>query len=87
MNSELKGSLGVGLAGISANVGGKRQTGQVQASQVLRKAIIQTSFKELYDIERPALALRPANPEHPPAVDSPRSLEALLGSPEQVLGC
>ena len=79
LNSEVKSSLGVGLGGTKANLGAKMQAGQVEASQVLRKAIIQTNFKELYDIERSALALRPASPDLP-TVDSTRGLGSLLGS-------
>ena len=80
-SSEVKGSLGVGFGGTNANLGTKMQTGQVEESQVLRKAIIQTNFKELYDIERPTLVLHPASPENLPTVDSIRDLEGLLGSP------
>ena len=80
-SSEVKGSLGVGLGGTNANLGTKMQTGQVEESQVLRKAIIQTNFKKLYDIERPTLVLRPASPDNLPTVDSIRDLEGLLGSP------
>ena len=81
-NSEVKGSLGVGLGGTKANLGTKMQTSQVEASQVSRKAIIQSNFKDLYDIERSALVLRPVSPEHLPTVDSTRDLERLLASSE-----
>ena len=80
-SSEVKGSLGVGFGGTNANLGTKMQTGRVEESQVLRKAVIQTNFKELYDIERPTLVLRPASPDNLPTVDSIRDLERLLGSP------
>ena len=81
-STEVKGSLGVGFGGTKANLGTKMQTSQIDASQVSRKAIIQSSFKELYDIERSALVLRPASPDHVPTVDSIPGLERLLGSPE-----
>ena len=81
-NSEVTGSLGVGLSGTKANLGTKIQASQVEASQVLRKSIIQTNFKELYDIERSALALGPPNSDHLPTVDTTLSLESLLGSSE-----
>ena len=54
LNTEVGGSLGV----TGANLGSKVGSSQVQASQVLRKATVQTSFKELYDKEREALALK-----------------------------
>ena len=81
-SSEVKGSFGVGLGGTKANLGTKMQTSQIEASQVSRKAIIQSSFKDLYDIERSALVLRPVSLDHMPAVDLTRGLERLLGSPE-----
>ena len=81
-SNEVNGSLGVGLGETKANLGTKVQTSQVEASQVSRKAIIQSSFKDLYDIERSALVLRPASLEHLPTVDSILALERLLGSPE-----
>ena len=79
-NSEVTGSLGVGLAGTKANLGTKMRASQVEASQVSRKAIIQTNFKELYDIERSELALGRPNHGHPPPVDSIHGLENLLGT-------
>ena len=79
---EVNGSFGVGLGGTRANLGTKLQTSQVEASQVSRKAIIQSSFKDLYDIERSALVLRPASPDHVPTVGSLPGLEGLLGTPE-----
>ena len=78
---EIKGSLGVGLGGAKANLGTQMQTGQVEESQVLRRAIVQTSFKELYDIERPNLLPRPASAGDLPTVDSIGDLERLLCSP------
>ena len=81
-SSEVKGSLGVGLGGTKANLGTKEQSSQSEASQVSRKAIIQSSFKDLYDIEHSALALRPASMDHLPNVDSILDVERLLGSTE-----
>ena len=81
-SSEVKGSLGVGLGGTKANLDTKMQSSQGEASQVSRKAIIQSSFKELYDIEHSALALGPASMDHLPNVDSTLDVERLLHSPE-----
>ena len=69
LNNEVVTSVGVGLGATKATADTKLQSGQVQNTQVLRKAIIQTSFKELYDIERAELALSP------PAVDSMPSVK------------
>ena len=81
-SSDVKGSFGVGLGGTKANLGSKMQTSQIEASQVSRKAIIQSSFKDLYDIERSALVLRPVGLDDMPTVDLTRGLERLLGSLE-----
>ena len=82
LNSEVKSSLGVGLGGTKANLGAKMQASQVEATQVLRKAIIQTSFKELYDAERKSNRLRFHCNADLPEVRSHCDLEELLDSPE-----
>ena len=82
-SSEVKSSVGVGFGPSKATLGGKIQAAQGEASQVSHKAIIQSSFKDLYDIERPTLSLYSASPEHVPTVDSILDLEELLGSLER----
>lgn len=82
-NSEVNSSVGVGLSGTKANLGAKMQAGQVETTQVLRKAIIQTNFKELYDIEHSELVLRLTNPDDLPSVDLTRGLERILNSSER----
>ena len=68
LNSDVGGSVGVGFGGTKATFDSKVQAGHVQGSQVLRKAIIQTSFKELYDIEQASLALSPPDAHSMPTV-------------------
>ena len=80
LNSEVKSSFGVGFGETKANLGAKMQSSQVEATQVLRKAIIQTSFKELYDTERKLSAIRLDCDGEPPTVSSIRDLENLLTS-------
>ena len=63
LNSDVGGSLSVGFDATKAKLDSKLQASHVQGSQVLRKAIIQTSFKELYDIEQASLALSPLDPD------------------------
>ena len=82
LNSEVKSSVGVGLGGTKANLTGKMQAGQVESTQVLRKAIIQTSFKELYDAERKSNGLRLDCNGDPPQLQSPCDLEELLDDHE-----
>ena len=81
-SNELASSLGVGFSATKADVGTKVQSGQVEGAQVSRKAIIQSNFKELYDIEHSALALHRANADSLPAVDSIIGVEKLLGTNE-----
>ena len=49
----------------------------------MREAVIQTNFKELYDIEHKVLALRPAEADRLPKVESMGDLEGLLDSSQQ----
>lgn len=62
---------------VSANAGVARGSARLrsradvsQESHVLKKAIVQTTFKELYDLEGPRLLLRPMEdlPDDPPTV-------------------
>ncbi len=82
-SSEINSSLGVGIGVAKANIGSMIDAGQVEASQVLRKTIIQSSFKDLYDIERSELALRPPLPDQLPTVNSFSDLKGLLESSEK----
>jgi hypothetical protein len=67
--SDVGGSVGVGAGGTKASLGSKLQSTEVRGSQVLRKSIVQTTFKELYELETPLLKL-PANLA-PPQVTCP----------------
>lgn len=59
-------------ASLKAEVGGIGSSVEA-GSQVLRKSIVQTSFKELYELERDSLALRPLDHKtKPPKVDDIR---------------
>ncbi len=81
LNSDVGGSLSVGFGGTKAKLDSEMRAGHVQSSQVLRKAIIQTSFKELYDIERASLALSPPDADCMPTVDAVADLEERLDPP------
>ncbi len=61
LNSEVGGSMGGGFGVTKAEVKSRIEAGQSRTSQVLRKAIVQTSFKELHEFERPRLALAGAH--------------------------
>jgi len=60
LNSEVGGSMGGGFGVAKAEVRSRTETVQSRTSQVLRRVIVQTSFKELHDLERPELGLASA---------------------------
>ena len=66
LNSELGSALNVGIGGTGTKLDSRLRATEVQGSQVLRKAIIQTTFRELYNIERDSLALRSHVPQTVP---------------------
>ena len=57
LNSEVGGARGGGFGVTKAEVRSRIEAAQSRTSQVLRKATVQTSFKELHDLERPRLGL------------------------------
>ena len=78
LNSEIRGSLSAGIGGIGTKLDSKLGANHVEGSQVLRKAVIQTSFKELYDIECESLVLTSHESESPPTIRGMADLEARL---------
>ena len=78
LHSDVGSSIGVGTGFINASLDSKLHTSELRGSQVLRKSIIQTSFKELYEIERPALALAPLDGNCVPTVHAVPELESRL---------
>ena len=75
LNSELASSFNIGFAGLGSKIGAKTQSNQSQASQVIRKATVQTSFKELYDLERGSLAFIPSSAQNQLAIESVADVE------------
>ena len=76
LNSEVGGSMGGGFGVTKAEVRSRIEAAQSRSSQVLRKAIVQTSFKEFHDLERPGLGLAGARDHSgPPNVRSRSDLE------------
>jgi len=58
LTSEVGGSVGA-EALLKAETSSRIEVSQSQSSQVLRKATVQSTFKELYDLEEKMLAIRP----------------------------
>ena len=66
LQEELSASVGGGAAGIVKGEASARALEvQTAGSQVVRKSIVQTTFKELYDFEEDTLAIRPVTQEPP----------------------
>lgn len=78
LNSEITGSLGGNFGVAKGDTRSRVDSGRTQGSQVLRKAIIQATFKELYDLERDSLTLRPASVDGAPTVQSASDLRGEL---------
>lgn len=74
LTSDLGSSIGAAGTGVRAGVG----SGQSQSSQIVRKATVQTHFKELYEIEQPMLVIRPHASPDPPTPTDVADLQAML---------
>lgn len=59
LQSDATSSVGANAGFAKAEVGARVQAGETQSSQVLRKAIVQTTFKQLYDEKKTSLVMRP----------------------------
>ena len=79
LNSEIGGSAGVSF-GASASVESRVQSEQQRSSQVLRKAIIQSSFRELYQSEQETLTLRLLEDQQIPSLGTCTDIEGALDS-------
>ena len=75
LNSELGSSLNIGFAGLGSKLDAKTQSSQSQASQVIRKATVQTSFKELYDLEKGNLSLNSSTTRDQLTIESASNIE------------
>jgi hypothetical protein len=76
LRSEVRGAAGINALAAKAEVGSRLQTEDTQGTQVLRKSIIQTTFKELYDLERESLVMRPIGHDvEPESRESIRDLD------------
>lgn len=70
LTGELTGTTGVSAGVLKSEIKSRSETTQTQGTQVLRKATIQTTFKELYDYVESGLLLRPATPVLPDVHDA-----------------
>ena len=75
LTTDVGGSLGAAGTGVNVGIGSH----QTQSSQVVRKATVQSHFRELYEIERPTLALGASQPAVAKSEITVAGLEAMLG--------
>ena len=73
------GSAGIGLGATKATMDSKSRNVDARSSEVLSKAIIQTNFKELYELERDTLAVRVLDKSVAPESVRIRELKRVLG--------
>ena len=83
LNSETGGSINVGFGGLGSSLDTRSQSSRSVSSQVLRKAVIQTSFNELYDIEKNHLSLRSLASSDQPNTDSYSDFQRLIDDPRK----
>ena len=74
---ELAGSTGVSAGVFKTELKGRNEASQTQGTQVLRKATVQATFKELYDLVETELLLRPTT-SGPPDLSAAKDLSAAL---------
>ena len=74
---ELAGTTGVSAGVFKTELKGRNEASQAQGTQVLRKATVQATFKELYDLVESELLLRPAT-SAPPDLSGAKDLSAAL---------
>lgn len=76
LQTDLSSSVGGGVGLVKGEISSRTEASRVQGSQVLRKSIVQTTFKELYELEQPRFAMRciPAG-DQPPAITRLDELE------------
>ncbi len=77
LTGELTGTTGVSAGLLKSAIKSRSEATQTQGTQVLRKATVQATFKELYEYLESGFALRPAT-EAPPDVRDARDLETAL---------
>jgi hypothetical protein len=77
LQSEVASSVSVSAGVAKSDVRSRMQSGESQGSQVLRKSIVQTTFKELYELEEDTLAMTPMSADlDAPEIRSVADLEA-----------
>jgi len=77
LTGELSSTVGASAGVLKSEVGSRTEATQTQGTQVLRKATVQTTFRELYEYVKDWFVPRPAT-EAPPDVHDAPDLSAAL---------
>ena len=78
LQDEMKSSVGGGVGFAKGEMSSRALEAHTRGSQVLRKSIVQTTFKELYELEQDAFVIRPISAEtQPPKVSRAVDLKAV----------
>lgn len=77
-SSDITDEFGTNIYAISGKYRSRSQDSQTQGFQIVRKAVIQTSFKELFEIEEENLAIKPPKHDQVPEVKSIGALKKLV---------
>ena len=70
LQDEMNSSVGGGVGFAKGEMRSRALDAHTSGSQVLRKSIVQTTFKELYELEQDAFAIRPISAETQPPIAS-----------------
>ncbi|MEU1885251.1 hypothetical protein ABZ491_07175 [Micromonospora rifamycinica] len=82
LKSELQTTAGATVGVAKGEAKSRSEVTNTRTSQVLRKATVQATFKDLYELEEGNLAIRPFTPaDKPPTVRTLGEIEARFGEP------
>ena len=80
-------SIGGNVLAAEARLSGQFRSEQLRGTQVIRKAIVQTSFKELFEIEQGSLELKPPDNDPPAYLLHASSLSSHMESGASKIWC
>ena len=83
MTNDTVGSAGIGFGATKATMDTKSRSVDARGSEILSKAVIQTNFKELYELERATLAVRVLDKSAAPNSDGGFELKRMLDAGEE----
>ena len=85
LTGELTGTTGVSAGLLKSEIKSRSEATHTQGTQVLRKATVQATFKELYEYVKGGFVLRPTT-DAPPDLRNVRDLRTALRAPARTDG-